>query len=92
MVPWNAFASMRSPIPVYLSLDDSVCKSYFRRVMFRERIVVYEDGADLLRDAVVREREAQRALEEVSFRGTGPESGDWEDCMRPVYIPPQASN
>lgn len=71
-----------------------MCKSYVRVVMQRERIIIYEDGADLLRDAVV--RESQRlALPEVAFRGTGPERGDWEDCMRPVtavYIPPPSSN
>ena len=42
-------------ISLYLSLDGSVSKSYRLGVMPRERIVAYEDGADLLRDSVVRE-------------------------------------
>ena len=57
--------------------------------VMRERIVVYEDGADLLRDAVVRETEPIWPALELAFAGTGPARGDWEDCFLPVeYIPP----
>ncbi len=57
--------------------------------MVKERIIVIEDGADLLRDAVVREGVHFEVLDLVEWRGTGPSRGDWESCHLPVeYIPP----
>lgn len=61
----------------------------FVNEMPKERIIVIEDGADLLRDAVVREGVHFIALDMVPWRGTGPARGDWEECQLPVfYIPP----
>lgn len=58
--------------------------------MGNARIVVFEDGADLLRDVVTREREP---VELDVWRGCGPERGTWEDAhpVFAVYIPPRAA-
>lgn len=55
----------------------------------RERIVVFEDGADLLREAVVRESAPSTELTE--WRGCGAERGAYEEQAQRVtveYVPP----
>ena len=57
----------------------------------RERIVTYEQGADLDRDVVLREPEPPRQLPPV-FRGTGPERGEYESSLESFtveYLPPR---
>lgn len=66
-----------------------VSKSYRLGVMARERIVVIELGADLLRDAVVREETP--AYETVGLVVIPLD--DWEECDQPAeYIPPKMAN
>jgi hypothetical protein len=56
--------------------------------MITERIVIIEDGADLLPEAVVREpANDARALEAAPFAGTGPGRGEYEAAVE--YLPPQ---
>jgi len=57
--------------------------------MYRERIIVAEDGADLLRDLVVREPAPST---ELAFAGTGPGRGEWERAreVEVGYLPPRA--
>lgn len=55
----------------------------------KERIVVFEDGADLLRETVVREPRPMLALMPM-FEAVGPGRGAWEEAQRveAEYLPP----
>lgn len=54
----------------------------------RERIVVNEDGADLLREMVT--REASPSTDLAEWAGTGPARGEWEAAndVRVEYLRP----
>jgi hypothetical protein len=55
----------------------------------RERIIVFEDGADLLREAVLREPAPSTEL--VEWRGCGAERGEYEAREVSVeYLAPSA--
>lgn len=60
-----------------------MCKSYVH-VVVREHIVVYEDGADLLRDAVVREAVRERSAFDLLhlLRAVAEESAEQRDWNR----------
>ncbi len=53
----------------------------------RERLIINDEGADLLREVVT--REAAPSTELAEWRGTGPDRGAWEEAQVEVeYIAP----